>query len=379
MTLSFEQCFPLVIQYANAFYWAICIILLFLSVPRTEEYLPYRKAKACLAFTYFLLGMNLLAWLLLTQLGLTQWEELTPYVKCCDFIFFYLETVFACYSFCYLVDPSYLTKVRKMKDAVLLLMATTWIILSFYDESSTWGGIVTTALAFCTFFCHIGVFLVRFRRLYANRKKELDDYFPEDMQRFMAWIKTSLFLLFGMCIVCCLTLLFGLLFNYISQVYIISVNFYVACSFINYASHYGKLTHAQVTAQEREDTVQKEKTDSAIENFEQLFGEKLEHWIQEKCYLAPQLTIDDLASEMGTNKLYMSRYINRKFEVNFSTLITQLRITEAKAYMVANPTVRQEEVAFHSGFSSSSYFSKVFSKAEGMTPAAWRKKNAQDI
>ena len=69
----------------------------------------------------------------------------------------------------------------------------------------------------------------------------------------------------------------------------------------------------------------------------------------------------------------MSRYINRKYGVNFSAWVTQLRLQEAKAYMMENPNVKQEEVAFHSGFSSSSYFSKVFSRIEGKTPAVWRK------
>ena len=44
-----------------------------------------------------------------------------------------------------------------------------------------------------------------------------------------------------------------------------------------------------------------------------------------------------------------------------------------KNYMKENPNVKQEEVAIHSGFSSSSYFSRVFSRFESMTPAAWRK------
>lgn len=69
----------------------------------------------------------------------------------------------------------------------------------------------------------------------------------------------------------------------------------------------------------------------------------------------------------------MSRYINRKHGDNFSTWITKLRLEEAKSYMRENPNVKQEEVAFHSGFSSSSYFSRVFSRFESMTPAAWRK------
>ena len=111
-----------------------------------------------------------------------------------------------------------------------------------------------------------------------------------------------------------------------SDLYIISVNFYIACSFINYSIKYGEMTRATVTQAEVDDTAKEEnKSASAIDAYEQRFGEKLARWMEEKKYLSAQLTIDDLATEMGTNKLYMSRYINRKYEVNFSTLITRLR------------------------------------------------------
>lgn len=66
----------LVIQYASAFYGAIFVILLFLSIPKTRESLPYRKAKACLATTYFLMDLNLTLWLLLYHHGQDSWKKL---------------------------------------------------------------------------------------------------------------------------------------------------------------------------------------------------------------------------------------------------------------------------------------------------------------
>ena len=380
MIWSFEGFFPFVIEFASAFYFAICIILLFLNVPKTEEYLPYRKAKKCMTASYFILGCNLLAWLLLTKEGVDTWnEDLNEYVKLSDFLFFYLGTIcFAC-AFCYLVDPRYFTPARKIRDGAIFSVAFVLMLLSVYFDAYDFGACFTV-LAFFTFFTHVGLFLYRFYYLYESRKKVLEDYFVEDMQQFMFWIKKSLFLLVCMYFLACLTLIFGIIFNYLCQVYIISVNFYIACSFINYSIKYGEMTHATVTQAEVDDTAKEEnKSASAIDAYEQRFGEKLARWMEEKKYLSAQLTIDDLATEMGTNKLYMSRYINRKYEVNFSTLITRLRLSEAKEYMLAHPNVKQEEVALHSGFSSSSYFSKVFSREEGITPVLWRKAQAASL
>ena len=247
-------------------------------------------------------------------------------------------------------------------------------------EETVYGGVIlTAAIALLTFFfCYMGAFLVRFRRLDTYRRKEPEDDCLECIPSLMTWSKTSLVLLLGMFVLSWLTLVFGQMLKLVSQVLIILVHFYVACSFVRNASQASWWVRPHVADDECEDMGKTEESNSSVDNYEQLFGDKLDHWIHEKRYLTPQLTIDDLASEMGTNKLYMSRYINSKFGKNFSSLITQLRLAEAKTYMQQHPSARQEEVAIHSGFSSSSYFSKLFSKAEGMPPATWRKENAQD-
>lgn len=377
MIWRLQDFFPFVIEFASAFYFAICVMLLFLNVPKTEAYLPYRKAKWCMAASFFIMGCNLLAWLFFTKRGMDSWVELNAFVKLADFVFFYFGTLFFACAFCYLVDSRYFTRQRKVMDAIILSCAFFFIILSVrYDRYafSAW----LTALAFTVFILHVGLFLFRFHRLYEDRKNVLADYFVEDMQQFMFWIKKSLFLLVNMFFLGCLSLVFGIVFNYFCQIYIISVNFYIACSFINYSIKYGEMTRATVTQEEMEDTAEEEsKNSSDVDAYEQRFGEKMALWMEEKKYLAAQLTIDDLATEMGTNKLYMSRYINRKFEVNFSTLITRLRLSEAKEFMQSHPDVKQAEVALHSGFSSSSYFSKVFSREEGVTPVVWRKEHVQ--
>lgn len=370
-----ERFFPIVIEYADAFYWAMGIMLLFLRVPQAAEFLPYRKAKVSMALAYFILGCNLLVWLIFTQRGVEDWDEdLNPFVKFFDFIFFYLGTICFSYAFTFLVAPNHLTTKRKVKDVSLFLLSLVMITCSVHYEKYDWG-FIFTFLAFFIFTAHIAYFLGRFHQLYEQRRMELEDYFTEDMQRFMFWIKKSLFFLIVMYVLACLTLVYGVVFNYLCQLYFISINFYIACRFVNYLQLYDKLLKANVTEEERQSTAKEEEQNSAIDNYEQKFGDKLNLWIREKKYLASQLTIDDLATSMGTNKFYMSRYINRKYEVNFSTLITRLRLEEAKKFMQEHPNAKQEEVALHSGFSSSSYFSKVFSKAEGMTPAAWRKEN----
>lgn len=365
-----EHYFYVLIQCVGAIYFGLGIVLLFGKVPIAAEYLPYRKAKRCLATAYFIMGLNLVVYLVISSSA--DWKALNPYIKCADFIFFYLEAIFFFSTFFHLLDEKYMSWRNFSKDWAVFLASVALMITSTVGVFGKVGAWVSW-LPFFIFFVQYVMFLKRFYILYNEKRRKLDNYFAEDMQQFMSWIKKSIILIILTSVLSFTTLLGGVVYNYLFQVYVISANFYIAISFINYAAMYGKLNSAEVTGRERMETDTEEQKSSKTDNYEQLFGEQVKRWLSEKRFLAPQLTIDDLAAEMGTNKLYMSRYINRKHGDNFSTWITKLRLEEAKSYMRENPNVKQEEVAIHSGFSSSSYFSRVFSRFESMTPAAWRK------
>lgn len=365
-----EHYFYVLIQCVGAIYFGLGIVLLFGKVPLTAEYLPYRKAKRCLATAYFIMGLNLVVYLVISSSA--DWKALNPYIKCADFIFFYLEAIFFFSTFFYLLDEKYMSWRNFSKDWAVFLTSVVLMITSTIGVFGKVGAWVSW-FPFFMFFVQYVMFLKRFYILYNEKRRKLDNYFAEDMQQVMLWIKKSIILIILTSVLSFTTLLGGVIYNYLFQVYVISANFYIAISFINYAAMYGKLNSAEVTDRERMETDTEEQKSSKADNYEQLFGEQVKKWLSEKRFLAPQLTIDDLAAEMGTNKLYMSRYINRKHGDNFSTWITKLRLEEAKSYMRENPNVKQEEVAIHSGFSSSSYFSRVFSRFESMTPAAWRK------
>lgn len=136
MIWSFEGFFPFIIEFASAFYFAICIILLFLDVPKTEEYLPYRKAKKCMTASYFILGCNLLAWLILTKEEIDTWNEgLNVYVKLSDFLFFYMGMFCFAGAFCYLVDPRYFTPARKKLNVAVFAGALFLMLLSVYFDA----------------------------------------------------------------------------------------------------------------------------------------------------------------------------------------------------------------------------------------------------
>lgn len=367
----YEHYFDIIVQSAGTIYWTLAVLLLFLKVPHTEAYLPYRKSKCFLTVTYFIMGVNIFVWLVLFS---GNWTRHNPYVACLDISMFYLAAIFYGCSFCNLLDSHYLTWRRIARDLLLWVVVSLLLVASQAEGMPIWGKWISFILSMLLFLEVIVKYIYRFHKLYAHKVQLLGDYFPEDMQRFMAWLKKSLYLTLLYGVLAVVTVYTGIVFNFVFQAYAILANLYIVISFVNYAAQYSRIVLAEGKPASEEATEDDglDRQD-VMDNYEQLFGKRLEEWVGEKKYLMPQFTIDELAGELGTNKLYVSRYINQKYNANFSNWVTSLRIEEAKKFMLQHPNIKQEEVAFHSGFSSSSYFSKVFSRVEGMTPIRWRK------
>ena len=88
-------------------------------------------------------------------------------------------------------------------------------------------------------------------------------------------------------------------------------------------------------------------------------------------YTNPDLTINDLADILETNRTSLSNLINQQYGVNFRELINRYRLIAAKEYMLEHPSATQKEIALEVGFRDATAFSHKFKALEGMSPMAW--------
>lgn len=88
----------------------------------------------------------------------------------------------------------------------------------------------------------------------------------------------------------------------------------------------------------------------------------------EKLYLAEHFTMSDLAKHMGVNRNYLREVISRSGYETFYNMINTLRVAHACEILSENTSVKMEDVAVASGFSSGSAFSQVFKRIKGVTP-----------
>lgn len=85
------------------------------------------------------------------------------------------------------------------------------------------------------------------------------------------------------------------------------------------------------------------------------------------------LTLDDLAREAHVNKFYLSHIFKEEYGVSPINYLISRRIDESR-YLLRETNMSLSQITRILGFSSPSYFSQSFRRAEGISPIEYRKK-----
>ena len=93
--------------------------------------------------------------------------------------------------------------------------------------------------------------------------------------------------------------------------------------------------------------------------------------VEEKLFLVPGLSLDEVAEKLHTNRTYISKLVNTSYEMGFPEFLNQLRIDYAEEFLLTHPEMSQAEVAKACGFLSASSFNVAFKRITGMTPRMW--------
>jgi len=108
---------------------------------------------------------------------------------------------------------------------------------------------------------------------------------------------------------------------------------------------------------------------------EEIFSRLEKAVIKNKLYLKHEVNIKELASEVGTNRTYISRALKSK-EFSFSRYINSFRIQYAIEVMGKdeNKALSIAEIAEKCGFSSDRAMNHYLRKAVGVTASVFRKR-----
>lgn len=93
---------------------------------------------------------------------------------------------------------------------------------------------------------------------------------------------------------------------------------------------------------------------------------------QEHIFLNPDISISDVARLIGTNRSYLSEYLNTNCHSSFTDYINNMRLDHAEKLMNQNERMSLDEISSSSGFNSLSTFRRAFIKKHGVTPSNYR-------
>ena len=96
----------------------------------------------------------------------------------------------------------------------------------------------------------------------------------------------------------------------------------------------------------------------------------LTRYMQE--HLSEEITLSVLAEEFHLNAQYISQLFKNEIGVGFFAYLTNIRLEKAKKLLLST-ALPIADVAEQSGYGDYRVFTKVFKKAEGITPSQYRR------
>ena len=100
------------------------------------------------------------------------------------------------------------------------------------------------------------------------------------------------------------------------------------------------------------------------------FRSEIDRYIESR--LDGELRLPDMARSLGRSVSTISQFLRRNYGTNFKDLVISARLARAERFWREHPDASVAEAAAAAGFSDQFYFSRVFRKRRGVSPAHFR-------
>lgn len=350
------------------------LVLLFVRLPNSKVHITYRKAKNTCAVTLLLFGLEILfQWLIRFYFELND-----PALSVSVYLFaFCLATLIFTSGFCTMLAPNFMDrKQRNILFSVLIVYGIFLIINYFIDNRRMQSiGILIACAALFIITC-ISIF--KCVVIYRHAINELKTYYSDVVENLIRWMPGVgagiMLLLLAAPITCLCPRWVGVYQLALGIVLFIYIFIYT----IEFSFSYNTVAvaiHQRAEAGEPQapgDGMVNEEATTLSESLQEVIQSKEARWREQGGYRTAGLTIEQAARAMGTNRSYLSRYLNEVRHMTFYEWIAQMRIEEAQSIMLQESETSIEQIASRVGFSSVSTFSSTFKKVVGESPVKWR-------
>lgn len=358
---------------------ALCIAtsilgLLFLTQfnENREAMRNYRIAKRLLAIAFFIVAIGNLVELFghtnkpidMTSQGFFLSQIITLSISVTQAFIFTLVCVM-------LLDPKNIQskQLKRQIIAIVLYVAVAVVSYILLPISAAKISIFLLSIIYCIVLVYFTVFFIH---RYRSFRRAMDNFYSDDIATRMRWIAVVFYAalvigIFSLVIIQHSNFEMSVVFNFT----LLCFYTFFGVKLLNYPWQFEIIETPM--AEEISDEIPNTKIE-AINNKKTPHinvNTSIELWIAKKHFLKSSITIDDLAKFLGTNRTYLSSYLNSEKNTTFRQWINLLRIEEAKRIISDNPKITMTELATRLGYADTSTFFRQFKAKEGVQPSVW--------
>ncbi len=336
---------------------------MFGKMPNKERMENYVRARRIVGVAVFIWGSHmLLHWCF-------KFRETNPEMaSSINFISYYCGSNLFGWSLISLLNHKYLSKKRVKTDIIKITAYSAFILCNLIFFSGQIASILLH-IAAAYFVIDITMLCRRFFVSYSKAKKQVESYYSEDINSFIQWLNNCTYCIIIAGLIGAAMAFAPIWCNTIYTLFGVLIFLYVFISFQNYLMYYEYVDAAIKVKDDPEIDLHNCKKEKYA-----IIKEQIDIWIDQKGYLINEINIEDLARKFGTNRTYLSTYINEMYKCNFRQFILSMRIEEAKKILSEN-TKNISEVSEAVGFSTPSHFSRSFKNIVGCSPNDYNTSN----
>lgn len=354
------------------------LFLFMIKTPEARAQAHYEKGKTIVAISFLLFGVELLCQWLMRKL-----EIANPILSVSIYLYvFCLVSELLAVGYCTVLWPGAFNKRQRRIFLMVLSLFALALVANYLLPSRKWQlwGLLLCCVTLFAITCNaIYSCIVVYRRTV----KSLRTYYSDVVEGMIRWMPG---VGFGILVFLLSAPLIIWLPRWVGvyQVVLGTILFiYTFICIINFSANYKSLAVAldENDPERGQEAVPDTSDDDAQANMHhsslsdsllEIIRGKEERWCAQGGYRTRGITIEQAAHEMGTNRHYLSRYLNEMKNMTFYEWVAQMRIREAQSMMIIERNKTIEQIAGLVGFSSPSTFSITFKRIVGISPNRWR-------
>ncbi len=325
-----------------------------------EKTLNLRISRIFMVGAYFMLAIALFISHIYEGSGDTKINVITtPAVSA-------LQSMFFTFTLLSILLPTYIRRRQLLvHTSILLTIITLYLVVALTIENYRIVVIIGVL-------AYIGllIFYTRlFTKKYALSRKRLEEYYDEDEQGRLSWVKTGFYSALTIGIMASFSTYFPFWVDYWFVIAYLVFYIWFVTRFANYVS---KIDFYLSATTQRPDQLSSE-ISIATAPIEKIQLEKmLNQWVLNEGYTNGEISTEEVAKLLGTNLHFFRNYFHDHMPCDFRTWRNELRIKKAKKLIADHPESSLNQIAEEVGFVTKSNFYHYFKKITGQSPADYR-------